>query len=253
MQAGRQSMGSVRPATAGARMSTASAGSTRGSILGRQSVGMGTSPRFSGRTAHQETPGPGTYTVVVPQKAKVGKEASAPSFGFGTSPREGASRPATAPGPGQYSTPEASRSRKSVFGTAVRGSTRGTRVQSPGPGTYNSGTTIGKEGTKITMAGRREGSPRKTDTPGPGTYHGTSQPAARAKGTSPSPRGASPPAGRGWGFGTSTRESRPRGTSPGPGQYSTNNNNTVGAGPKISMGTRRSVGGSPATLPQKAA
>jgi len=249
MQAGRASMGSQRPSTAGARLSTGSGSprgvSPRGSMPGRQSVtGMGTSPRFSGRTAHQDTPGPGHYTVAVPAKAKVGKQASAPAFGFGTSPREAASRPSTAPGPGQYSTPETWRSsRKSVFGTSARGSAR--KVTSPGPGTYNSSTTIGKEGAKITMGARTAGSKDMQNTPGPGAYVGKEQPApVRGNGASPSPRSA------GWGFGTSTRESRPRGTSPGPGQYTTNTS-TLRAGPKISMAARRSVGG-PSTQPRQA-
>mmetsp|Transcript_60357 Transcript_60357/g.167104 ORF Transcript_60357/g.167104 Transcript_60357/m.167104 type:complete len:224 (-) Transcript_60357:76-747(-) len=186
-----------------------------------------TSPKWSfkgnrGSPRSLETPGPGTYGNVGPETPKFRRN---PSYGFGTSPREGY-RPHTAPGPGQYSPADpCTVSSKYGFGTAQRQGNKQAPAVIPGPGSYTHKEPMGTEGPKYGLTARREGA-RSPEVPGPGAYP-SSETTANATQV---PK---------YGFGTSARAARTQSLTPGPGSY--NANGTM-SGPKYTMSTRREGG-----------
>jgi len=164
-----------------------------------------------------ETPGPGAYGSLSPSKARfVGN----PSYGFGTSPREG-NRPQTAPGPGQYS-PADPRAVSSKYGFGTSGRQKQGRPSNPGPGAYTHNAPMGSEGPKYSAAPRREGK-RVPDVPGPGAYQSTEATISALQ----QPK---------YGFGTSPREVRSAPCTPGPGAYAAGD---ALSGPKYTISTRK--------------
>lgn len=186
-----------------------------------------TSPKWSfggrrgGITARHGTPGPGSY-------GDNGWSGRAPSYGFGTSTREGC-RPNTAPGPGQYA-PQArpkSATPQYRFGTSQRGPSG--LSATPGPGSYAPDVTATRQAAPGYTATPRRDSGRRAavPTPGPGAY----QASARAD-------AEKPPA---FGFGTGARDHWAYNQTPGPGAYDVAKIDHEG--PSYSMRHRSDVGG----------
>lgn len=159
-------------------------------------------PRARGKEAGSTAPGPGAYGFTAPDKDKFSRT---PSFGFGTSSRDGKSFRGI-PGPGAY-TPLDPRfqSTKVAIGSEPRlGAIR--RSQTPGPGTYD--TRGNMEGLQKSFSARLDGGAmgKRSNTPAPGNYN-----VAHSQTEETTAR---------WGFGTSSRpELLGPSKSPGPGTY----------------------------------
>mmetsp|Transcript_102751 Transcript_102751/g.257687 ORF Transcript_102751/g.257687 Transcript_102751/m.257687 type:complete len:248 (+) Transcript_102751:110-853(+) len=179
-----------------------------------------TSPKWTfggrhGAGARPGTPGPGSYDR--------GGRSGTPSYGFGTSSRDGQT-PSGAPGPGQYKPQSRPRSAAPTyrFGTSPRGGNGSSFT--PGPGAYQPNFSSTRQSTpQYTATPRRDSVRSYTGTPGPGSY------GANASKDSPS-----------WGFGTESRDNRAQMFGPGPGAYHVH---SVDGGPSYSMRHRSDYAG----------
>mmetsp|Transcript_109347 Transcript_109347/g.193682 ORF Transcript_109347/g.193682 Transcript_109347/m.193682 type:complete len:266 (+) Transcript_109347:72-869(+) len=164
-------------------------------------------------------PGPGAYQH---GNESFTKYSQTPKYGFGSSSRDGYSRPSSAPGPGQYSPDNPSIPRRACgFGTSVRKG-GGSRSDHPGPGSYNLEGQMGKDSPKYSTTSKRAASVNLAN-PGPGAYQPSDSWTSKKE---QQPK---------WGFGTSPREGRQTNNTPGPGSYSRESG--LG-GPKFSMRSR---------------
>lgn len=134
-----------------------------------------TSPKWTfggrhGSACRPGTPGPGSYA-----SRRESQGSGCPAWGFGTSTRE--ARAASAPGPGQYDS--VGRSRRAAptygFGSAPR-NCRIPGKQTPGPGAYTPDfNKTGHDAPRYTATPRRSSgagrSLSRPSTPGPGAYH----------------------------------------------------------------------------------
>eukprot|EP00397_Hematodinium_sp_SG-2012_P022883 GEMP01023740.1.p1 GENE.GEMP01023740.1~~GEMP01023740.1.p1 ORF type:complete len:235 (+),score=31.35 GEMP01023740.1:384-1088(+) len=189
------------------------------------------SPKWSFHSASipnfaMDTPGPGTYAFGGQDTSITSARHAQPLFG--TASRDD-SRPATVPGPGQYS-PEKIQSRaKGIgFGSASR-SSFSVPDELPGPGAYIVSKSLGSDGPKYSALRRRELT-RTSDTPGPGQYSLSGESDALKKGVTPM-----------WGFSKSARTPNNNVNVPGPGSYDYTSRTGIGStGPKFSMRSKRS-------------
>lgn len=158
--------------------------------------------RGKARERGSTAPGPGQYIPVAADKDKFNRT---PSYGFGTSSRDGKSFRGL-PGPGSY-TPQNPNffSPKWAMGSESRlGPVR--RSQTPGPGEYD--TRGNMEGLQKSFSARLDGGAlgKRSLTPAPGNYDVKHIQVEEA--------------GQRWGFGTSSRpELLGKSKTPGPGSY----------------------------------
>jgi hypothetical protein len=165
------------------------------------------------------TPGPGTY-------ANNAANRPSPSFGFGTSRREGLPG-SQGPGPGQYQPLERPRSAGPVFKFGSSQRAHQMNGGTPGPGSYTPKIDAARrEPPKYHISPLRDVNQRNAGTqrtPGPGSYAAPERPQSAKS----SPQ---------WGFGTSERARGFNHSGPGPGSYQTDSN--FSKGPMYSIRTK---------------
>jgi len=190
--------------------------SARSNMRLSSAPGLGKSETSLGDLTNTTT-GPVTYSGDV----EAIKFQKTPQYGFSGTGRD--IKPSSAPGPGQYSPldPTKSATHRS-FGTSPRRAGAQSH-ESPGPGAYSLSPRMGKDGPKFTVGGPRPAG-NMMEHPGPGAY--------RPEDNGSMSRLLSP---RRHGFGTATRKESTASTSPGPGSYQ---DKSTMAGPKNTFGRR---------------
>jgi len=196
-----------------------------------------TSPKWSFRGKPKseisvETPGPGEYNTPEVESVKFN---TSQRFGFGTSPRE-VVRPATAPGPGEYSPlhPKHKQGVQYGFGTSIRQGLKPAAQTNPGPGAYSHPPKMGNGGPKYSAMSKRGGY-KSTEVPGPGAYHQAPPVAADLNASALLQHRPRSPK---YGFGTASREGVISNAVPGPGSYDNSAHPLKAGSPKYSMRPR---------------